>query len=109
MRQSVNYIMKPERGLVVCEMTDRFGNRYRGKAVCSGDDVFDETIGKRIAFLRADNKRKRANMRFIRNRIISEIELQRSWYDEQLKKYTKAVDRLADGVSRNYAELSEIV
>ena len=79
----VHFISNPEHKLVVCQLTDcandfedfilmkdlpdtyercLFGNTYKqykmpnkfvGRAVCGPDDVFDEKIGREIAFSRA--------------------------------------------------------
>ena len=57
--RSVRYIVKPEDKIVVCIIKEDWYEQYRGVAKCSPDDKFDEEKGKRIAYLRACEKRKR--------------------------------------------------
>jgi hypothetical protein len=108
MKQQINYIVLPESNLVVCELQDRYGNRYRGKAKCSGGDVFDEEKGKRIAYLRADNKRKRASIRFLNDYIINELEFQISYMQQQIAKYKKCIDNTRIAVSKNNQEIGQL-
>lgn len=65
MEQS-KFIVLPEQKLVVCILEVNEGS-FRGTAKCSPEDTFDEKIGKRIAYLRADNKRKRSNVNELKN------------------------------------------
>ena len=108
MKHQVNYIVLPENNLVVCELQDRYGKQYRDTARCSGGDKFDEKIGKRIAYLRADNKRKRATVRFLNEQVISEIKFQISYLKQQMKKYEKCVDNTHISIDQNLQEISKL-
>ena len=105
MGQYVNYIVMPEHRLVVCEIRDRFGNKYRAKAKCGEIDVFDEEKGKRISYLRADNKRKRANIRFMNDNVIKELRFQISYMEDEIRKLEKRIERTRMGIAKNSEEI----
>ena len=44
---NVKYIVKPETNLVVCEIREDYGTRFRGIAKCNPTDTFNEETGKK--------------------------------------------------------------
>lgn len=120
--ESVNYLIKKESGIVVCEMyctlTNNFSDhqsdyyyfgedslrgkrnknkndiahfKVRGISKCHKDDIFDETLGKRIAESRASQKMLSRGIHKLEelNRsanIVKEIT------EESLKKYKKCLE-----------------
>ena len=93
MERGINYIVKPEIGLVVCILRDNPWTSWRGSAKCSPDDTFDEEKGKRIAFLRACAKRKRYILKDVRETVeIFDQDIRES--EERKRKAMKAIDSI---------------
>jgi len=87
---NVKYIVKPEANLVVCEIREDYETRFRGIAKCNPTDTFNEEIGKKIAYLRANIKRKRAYIDFMRSQTRL-IDQQINWYYDQKRRIEKQI------------------
>lgn len=120
------YFVDKEKGIVVCKLegvafslnediskygwpwseTLEINNVVTGKAVCASGDVFNEEVGKKIAFRKAYaklNERKVKTLRkFIKAMTKSHNELVAT-VDKMLNKYDAAIVRQADSI-KNLAE-----
>lgn len=96
--RSVKYIVKPENNLVVCIIREDCYNVFRGVAKCSPDDTFDEEKGKRIAYLRACKKRKRAFIKDYREDIaLYESELK--FWEEKIAQRKRKIDNMLKSIA----------
>ena len=105
--RSVKYIVKPEIGLVVCVIKEDWNNVFRGVAKCSPEDQFDEEKGKRIAYLRACKKRKRAFIKDCRG----DIEMYREeirWWEEKIAQHQRKLDKMLKSVALYSEEIDSI-
>lgn len=87
---NVKYIVKPEANLVVCEIREDYETRFRGIAKCNPTDTFNEETGKKIAYLRANIKRKRAYANFMRYQE-KHIDQQINWLYDQKRRVEKQI------------------
>ncbi len=90
--RGVSYIVKPEARLVVCEIRENDGTRFRGTAKCNPTDEFKEEVGKIIAFSRACAKRKREYVKYCKA-CLREIERQKLWLEEKRHYFEKQIDK----------------
>ena len=87
---NVKYIVKPEANLVVCKIREDYEIRFRGIAKCNPTDTFNEETGKKIAYLRANIKRKRAYANFMRYQG-KHIDQQINYLYEQKRRVEKQI------------------
>lgn len=102
------YIVLKDQRMVVCEMTDKFGKKFRGVAKCDTKDTFNEETGKRIAFLRATNKRKRA---YINGYLRQTLSAYNYAIDNLVKEKTAvehSINDLLKIIAKNCEEISNI-
>lgn len=107
MERGINYIVKPEIGLVVCIIRDDPYTSWRGSAKCSPEDVFDEETGKRIAFLRACAKRKRDDLKRFRY-AVEDVNNDIKYFEERKNRLMKAIDSMKKSLGRYSEEIHNL-
>jgi len=105
--RGINYIVKPEIGLVVCILRDDPYTSWRGSAKCSPQDTFDEEKGKRIAFLRACAKRKRSELNDLRYQI-DIINSDINYLDQKRNKFLSVIDSMKKSLGRYFEEIHNL-
>lgn len=107
MERNVRYIVKPENKLVVCIINEDYDLQFRGKAKCSPDDSFDEEKGKRIAYLRACEKRKRYFIKIARCEMkLNDNELQ--YWNMLQNRCRRKIDSMLKSIAVYRAEIQEL-
>lgn len=102
----VKYIVKPEVNLVVCIIRE-YGYMFRGVAKCSPDDKFDEATGKKIAYLRACEKRKRAQIREVRHQLEYNTN-ERNWYQSEIDRCKRNIDKMLKTIAKYREDVEKL-
>lgn len=105
--RGINYIVKPEIGLVVCIIRDDPYTSWRGSAKCSPQDTFDEEKGKRIAFLRACAKRKRSVLKEIRS-YVDDINTDINYLEERKSRFMRTILSIKKSLGRYSEEIHNL-
>lgn len=103
----VKYLVKPEINLVVCEIFDNDGTKFRGAARCRTTDNFNENVGKRIAFVRANAKRNKRNVAYY-NRVYKAYKCEVEYATAQMRKYAKKIQKAKQVIANVENEVEQI-
>lgn len=75
-RYNVSFRVHKEK-YVICTLKDSYGCKFKGKAICDSEDVFDEHFGAALALEKALNKRQtHIEKRYKRSLVIRSLRFQ---------------------------------
>ena len=92
----------------VQKVFDKFGKKIRGVAKCDTKDTFNEETGKRIAFLRATNKRKREYINGYLRPILHSFDKRISRLITKQNRYKRSIEEQLKIIAKNCEEISNI-
>lgn len=106
-KPEINYIVKPENGLVVCIIkSDDIS--CSGVARCHPDDVFDEKLGKEVARRKAIIRYKKLFLKDLRE-ILENIQRRRKELNNEECYFLSKIRKMKESIGKMYTEIDNIV